>query len=132
MSRELDHLHPAFRGRAIELLARLVEAGIPCMIVDTLRTESEHQANLVNGVSWIKRSLHLDGLAIDVAPYETFQLHGSDKLQYDASDPVWKRIGEIGAKCGFTGNSWGGNWSAKKKDWGHFEMPAGLIKENIV
>lgn len=116
MSRSLDDLDPTFRPKAVELLARLVEAGIPCMIVDTLRTPAEHAANLAKGVSWTKHSKHLDGLAIDVCPFDVYQLHGSDKLQWDTSDPVWLKIGLIGKA---TGLRWGGDW--KQKDMGHFE-----------
>jgi hypothetical protein len=46
MSRRLDDLDPRFRPLAFEFLARLTEAGIHVMIVDTLRTPAEHAANL--------------------------------------------------------------------------------------
>lgn len=118
MSRRLDDLDPAFKPKAIELLARFTEAGIPVLVVDTLRTPAEHAANLAKGVSWVKHSKHLDGKAIDVVPYDTFLLHGSDKLQWDASDPVWQKIGVIGEALGLR---WGGRWT--KKDMGHFEAP---------
>lgn len=38
MSRALNDLHPKFKPIAMELLARITEAGIPVMIIDTLRT----------------------------------------------------------------------------------------------
>lgn len=125
MSRALDDLHPDFRPLAVELLARLTEAGIMVKIVDTLRTPEEHQANLAKGVSWTKRSLHLDGLAIDVAPYQTYDLHGGDKLQWSAEDPVWQEIGSIGKRVRTPdghGLRWGGDWR-KRRDYGHFEHP---------
>lgn len=102
-----------------ELIARLAETGIAVMIVDTLRTPEEHAANLAAGVSWTARSKHLDGLAIDLAPYETYQLHGPDKLKWDATDPVWARMGAIGERLGLR---WGGRW--QQKDLGHFEAQA--------
>ena len=117
MSRSLSDLHLKFKPIAFELLARCVEAGISVMVIDTLRTLAEHEENLAKGVSWTKRSRHLDGLAIDICPYSVFELHGPDKLQWDENDPIWKKIGEIGEALGLR---WGGRWA--KKDMGHFEL----------
>jgi len=122
MSRRLDDLHPVFRPLAVEFLAQLTENGIHVLIVDTLRTEQEHQDNLRNGSSWTKRSLHLDGLAVDVAPFETYELHGKDKIQWDEKDPVWKLIGGVGK---YLGLDWGGDWKTVPPDMGHFEHPRG-------
>jgi peptidoglycan L-alanyl-D-glutamate endopeptidase CwlK len=122
MSRKLNDLSPRFRPLAIELLARCVEAGIPVCVVDTLRTPAEHAANLAKGVSWTPYSKHLDGDAIDICPYETFNLHGPDKLQWDGSEPVWARLGAIGESLGLT---WGGRW--KVRDLGHFEYRAPTV-----
>lgn len=116
MSRRLIDLKPSFQPKACLLIARIIEAQIPIMIVDTLRTEAEHQANLRAGVSWTKRSKHLTGRAIDLALYQTWQLHGPDKLMWDPNDPAWLTIGEIGESLGLT---WGGRW--KQRDLGHFE-----------
>jgi peptidoglycan L-alanyl-D-glutamate endopeptidase CwlK len=116
VSRKLDDLSPRFRPLAVEFLARTVEAGIPVMVIDTLRTRAEHQANLAAGVSWTANSKHLTGDAIDVCPYETFSLYGPDKLRWDANDPVWQQLGVLGESLGMR---WGGRW--RQKDMGHFE-----------
>lgn len=145
MSRRLDDLHPALRPLAFELIARCTEQGICLCIIDTLRTTEEQEENIKKGVSWTKNSKHLplmthsggcpnyDGTtrdrcvescgfglsrAIDVCPYEVYQLKGSDKLQWDANDAVWTRIGVIGEGLGLR---WGGRWTAKR-DMGHFEL----------
>lgn len=109
----------------MELLARCVEQGIVVMIVDTLRTKEEQAANIANGVSWTANSKHLTGDAIDLCPYETWQAHGPDKLNWNGSDPVWARIGAIGEALGLR---WGGRWVVK--DMGHFEFreTAGVSK----
>jgi hypothetical protein len=117
MSRALNDLSDRFRPLAMELLARLTEAGIHVFVVDTLRTPAEHAANLARGVSWTTRSKHLDGDAIDICPFETYALHGPDKLQWDASDPIWQKIGAIGESLGLR---WGGRF--KQRDMGHFEF----------
>lgn len=123
MSRKLDDLSPRFRPLAFQLLARLTEAGIPVMIIDTLRTPEEHAANLANGTSWTQRSKHLPDIdgksnAIDICPFAIYDLVGPDKLQWDAGHPVWKKIGDIGEGLGLR---WGGRW--KQRDMGHFEYP---------
>lgn len=117
MSRRLDDLSQAFRPIAIELLARLTEAGICVMVIDTLRTTEEQAENIRKGVSWTLNSKHLTGNAIDICPYQIWDLYGPDKLQWDSADLVWARIGEIGERLGLR---WGGRW--KQKDMGHFEL----------
>lgn len=119
MSRALNDLAPEFQPIAMQILARLVEAGIPIIIVDTLRTQAEHEINLANGTSWVARSKHQDGLAIDVCPYEEYRLNGPDKLQWNAKNPIWKRVGIIG-KSVSPKIIWGGDW--ERKDMGHFEI----------
>lgn len=128
MSRQLNDLAPVFRPLAFELLARFTEAGLVVLIVDTLRTPAEHQVNLANGTSKVKHSKHLDGLAIDIVPYETYQANGPDKVNWDVTSPasvaIWKRMGLIGEALGLR---WGGRFgpvSAKTGlgwDPGHFE-----------
>lgn len=123
MSRSLNDLHPTFRPAAFELLARFTEHGIPVLIIDTLRTPEEHARNLAAGRSWTKHSKHLDGLAIDLCPFEVYQLEGPDKLRWNAGDPVWQRMGSVMAKY-LPILIWGGTWSVK--DLGHFEWPERL------
>jgi peptidoglycan LD-endopeptidase CwlK len=117
MSRKLDDLSDRMRPLAFELIARCVEAGIAVMIIDTLRTPAEQEQNVAKGVSWTRNSKHLTGDAIDLAPYEVFLLHGTDKLRWNATDPAWKVLGRIGEGLGLT---WGGRWTVR--DMGHFEF----------
>lgn len=138
MSRRLDDLSAAMRPLAFEFLARLLERGVPVQVVDTLRTEAEHRANLASGASSAVRSLHLPRRlratvaagdpdadksdALDVCPYDVFALHGPDKLQWDASDPAWQVIGEVAESLGL---EWGGRWR-KPHDPGHVQLPRHL------
>ena len=117
MDTKLDSLSAEFKPKAIELLARLVEANIPVKIINTLRTEEEQAINLATGHSWVKRSKHQDGNAIDICPYLIYRIDGEDKLQWDAKYPIWERIGLIGEGLGLR---WGGRW--KIPDLGHFEL----------
>jgi peptidoglycan L-alanyl-D-glutamate endopeptidase CwlK len=116
MSRALKDLSPRMQPLAEKLIAQIVEAGIAVLIVDTLRTPEEHKQNLENGTSWTTASKHLTGDAIDLVPYDQYNLHGGDKLQWNSDDPVWQKMGHIGERLGLT---WGGRW--KQRDMGHFE-----------
>jgi hypothetical protein len=121
MSRKLDDLKEPFRQKVFVFLARLTEADIPVMIIDTLRTRAEQQQNIKKGVSWTMNSKHLVGKAIDICPYSIYQLHGADKMQWNDSDPVWKKIGLIGQSCGL---KWAiVNKDGRRYDLGHFEEP---------
>src|SRR5438309_2199744 len=128
MDRSLDSLDPSFKPHAMALLARLVEAEIPVLIVNTRRTADEQAANLLKGVSWVQHSKHQDGLAIDIVPYYQFWRTGEKSLDWNPRDPLWDRIGNIGEKIGLV---WGGRWA--KRDLGHFEMPAhpAAAKESV-
>lgn len=127
MGRQLDELHPDFRPRAAEFLARLVEAQVPVLIVCTGRTASEQAAAVARGASKVARSRHQDGMAIDVVPFALYQLRGPDKLQW-GNDPAWKVIGQIAESLGLR---WGGRFGESAPgtgdgwDPGHVEVPRG-------
>ena len=122
MSRKLDDLDPHFLPLACVFLARCVEAGVMVAIINTRRTEIEQAANVAAGTSWVAHSKHQDGLAMDVAPFSQYALHGERKLEWDASDPAWATIGAIAARIGLR---WGGLW--KVRDMGHVEMPGSVV-----
>ena len=127
MGRRLDELDPTFRPLAVEFLARLTEAGVPVKIVSTGRTATEQAEAVRRGASKVERSRHQDGMAIDVVPYDIFQLAGPDKLQWSTADPVWQTIGQIAESLGLR---WGGRFGEKPAgagngwDPGHVEIPA--------
>lgn len=137
MSRLLSDLHPKSRLLFNEFLAKCTEAGIPLMIVFTGRTMFEQAALYAIGrtdgqpaskqVTWTLDSKHVmspkqDGksLAIDVCPYDQYQLHGPDKLAWNDTDPVWANLGQIGQSLGL---KWGVvDSGGTRKDLGHFEF----------
>lgn len=104
MDRQLDSLSSDFKPVVVDILARLVERGVMVMVVQTSRTLAEHEANLSSGASATPLSKHLPrklrGLvsgtaddekadAIDICPYELFQLAGPDKLTWsDTATPA--------------------------------------------
>src|SRR5712691_2249664 len=122
MDRALDSLSSDFEPVIFQVLARLVERQIAVLIVQTSRTADEQQANLIDGTSHIRLSKHLPrklrGLkfgvlndeksdAIDLCPYDLYQLHGPRKLAWNANEAAWRIIGEIGERLGLR---WGGRW----------------------
>lgn len=124
----LSGLSARMRPLAVALLADLIEARYAVLIVETgPRTLAQHQKNLDTGKSWTQVTKHLDAVdrgwpfrgsdAIDLAPYETYQLHGDDKLQWNADDPIWAAMGKIGEARGLR---WLGRTT---RDLGHFEYP---------
>lgn len=129
----LDLLHPDFRALVVLFLARCAERRIPIVLVETWRSKEAHEEDVKNGRSWVKKSKHENivqrrlgditltdpaALAIDVAPYETYRLHGDDKVNWNADDPVWQSLGKLGEGVGM---KWGGRW--KVRDMGHFQAP---------
>ncbi len=127
MDTSLDSLDPVFKPLAFALLARLTEARIPVVIVNTRRTDAEQATAIATGVSWVKRSKHQDGLAIDICPYESYVMGGSNKLEWETKNPVWLKIGQIGEALGLR---WGGRFKPMNDlgigiDPGHFEYVSG-------
>lgn len=132
MSRALDDLTAEMKIKACVLIARAAEQGIPVMIVFTGRTQAEQDELYAQGrtkpgqiVTWTRDSKHVmkapsfKSTAIDICPYETYQLHGPDKLQWNDDDPAWAILGHIGESIGL---KWGVIGSdGKRKDLGHFE-----------
>lgn len=116
MMTSLSGLSPRFRPLAVEFLARLTESRIPVLIINTLRTPQEQQQLIAAGKSWTEHSKHLTGDAMDVCPLASFVLHGAQKLQWDASDPVWESIATLAEQLGMTS---GYRWT--QKDCGHVE-----------
>src|SRR5438552_14854845 len=94
--RNLDHIVEPFKSKAIELIARCTEAVIPVMIIETLRSQEQHEEDVKTGHSWVKHSKHQDGIAIDICPYEEYKENGPDKLDWNNESPLWLKIGPIG------------------------------------
>lgn len=80
------------------------------------RTDHEHQTMLARGVSWIKRSKHQDGMAVDIMAIDPATGKGTWEAKF------YYRIAPAFYACGdFHGVpiTWGGEWT--KQDLVHFE-----------
>lgn len=109
--RSLDKLDPKFRPYVEKLLQACRKAQLYITVIETLRTEAQHQEDLKNKISWVKHSKHQDGLAVDIAPNDLLKEKG-----WAPDSPLWEKLGELGESVGMT---WGGRW--KQKDLDHFE-----------
>lgn len=137
VDRSLDSLSAAFYPIACAIIARCASRGVAVMVAQTGRTAAQHAENVAAGTSSVSVSKHqsrrergftltsdaipgdLDKAdAIDLVPFAQYQLHGPDKLQWDASDPAFGVIGEEAERCGAR---WGGRWH-DPVDPGHCEL----------
>lgn len=128
-SRKLTDLHPQMQSMVTRFLANARAAGIDLLVTCTYRSNEEQAALYAIGrtkpgriVTNAKpgRSTHnntLNGkpaaLAVDVVPAR------DGKPVWSASDPVWKRVGEIGEKVGL---EWAGRWTTFR-EYPHFQHP---------
>lgn len=128
-SRKLTDLHPLMQPMVTRFLANARAAGIDLLVTCTYRSNAEQAALYAIGrtkpgriVTNAKpgRSTHnntLNGkpaaLAVDVVPLR------DGKPVWSASDPVWKRVGEIGEKVGL---EWAGRWTTFR-EFPHFQHP---------
>lgn len=118
-SRKIEDLIPEMRNKYKEFEKQMKKEKIDYIVTSTKRLQSEQDALYAQGrskpgpiVTWTKKSKHIDGEAFDIV------LLRNGKLNWDVSDPAWKKAGEIGCKLGLR---WGGNY-ARSKDYPHFEL----------
>lgn len=131
MSRSLNQLHPDFRPLVEDFLQACEDDGIKIVVTCTHRTNEEQAelyaigrtknikakrvTNAKPGQS--KHNNYLDGvpasLAVDIVP----TVHG--KAVWDAEDPIWQTVGEIGEACGL---KWAGRWKGDLIEFPHFEI----------
>jgi len=124
-SRKLTDLHPKVAAMCMQHIAECKQVGIDLLVISTYR-DAESQTALYNQgrtapgriVTNAKagQSLHNFRVAYDAVPL----ING--KPQWDADDPVWKRVGELGKKCGL---EWAGEWK-RFREFPHFQFTGGL------
>jgi peptidoglycan L-alanyl-D-glutamate endopeptidase CwlK len=129
-SRSLDELLPEVKER-VELFLRICKDNdIDLLVTSTYRDQESQQAlyeqgrttagkvvtNAKAGDSW-----HNWRCAIDVVPL----ING--KPNWDGSDPVWTKIGELGEQAGL---EWAGRWRTFK-ELAHFQYTGGLTLTDL-
>ncbi len=124
MITSLEALHPYFRDKVIELIARAKKAGIELAVVETFRTCSKQMEYKSMGRKYTRTgagaSKHQYGLAVDVVPL----VNGEPQWHNRA---LWYKVGIIGERLGLR---WGGRWR-NPYDPGHFEWTGGLSSAEL-
>jgi peptidoglycan L-alanyl-D-glutamate endopeptidase CwlK len=129
-SRSLDELTPPAKERVEQFLQLCKENDIDLLVTSTYRDHESQQAlyeqgrttagkvvtNAKAGDSW-----HNWRCAVDVVPL----ING--KPNWDGSDPVWTKIGELGEQAGL---EWAGRWRTFK-ELAHFQYTGGLTLTDL-
>lgn len=89
------------------------------VVVDGMRSAEEHAFNLKKGVSWIKRSRHQDGCAIDIAAYHKGKISYDTGLYYGIIGSYYFCSDKLSIPI-----TSGGEW--KVQDLMHIELPRSI------
>lgn len=111
-----DRLLPEMKAKARTLLANAQQAGLDVMFWEGWRDPTVEAADIAAGTSHLKdpfNTMHVWGAAIDIV----FKNAAGLPEWPPATDPRWRKLGEIGQSLGLLngGLAWG--W-----DWGHFQL----------
>ena len=113
----LDGVDPRLVG-----ICRMAIKVMDFKVIDGLRTLEEQKINVARGKSWTLDSKHLDGLAVDLAPWP---VNWKDTEMFCVLAGVMKAAAHTqGIKL-----RWGGDWDSdnsavdeRQRDSGHFEL----------
>jgi peptidoglycan L-alanyl-D-glutamate endopeptidase CwlK len=129
-SRSLDELVPPAKERVERFIALCDENGIDLLVTSTYRDHESQNALYAQGRTKVGKvvtnaqggqSYHNWRCAVDVVPL----ING--KPNWDSSDPVWARIGELGEQAGL---EWAGRWRTFK-ELAHFQYTGGLTLTDL-
>ena len=129
-SRLLDELVPPAKERVERFIALCDENGIDLLVTSTYRDHESQNALYAQGRTKVGKvvtnaqggqSYHNWRCAVDVVPL----ING--KPNWDSSNPVWLRIGELGEQAGL---EWAGRWRTFK-ELAHFQYTGGLTLTDL-
>jgi peptidoglycan L-alanyl-D-glutamate endopeptidase CwlK len=129
-SRSLDELVPPAKERVERFIALCDENGIDLLVTSTYRDHESQNALYAQGRTKVGKvvtnaqggqSYHNWRCAVDVVPL----ING--KPNWDSSDPVWAKIGELGEQAGL---EWAGRWRTFK-ELAHFQYTGGLTLTDL-
>ena len=126
-SRDPQLLVPELYFAYLEFDKGMKEADIDYMITRTVCTQAEQDAIYEQGrttpgliVTWTRKSKHIVCKAFDIAIKKDGKPTWDLKVNVNKNDiPDYAEAGAIGERCDL---EWGGSWTAKKKDFPHFQL----------
>ena len=113
---KMTGLHPDLKAvlyRAIEL------TDVDFSIIEGLRTLERQKQMVASGASKTLNSRHLDGHAVDIAPYVGGEIRWDWPLYYKLAKAMKAAAKEVGVPI-----EWGGDW-IRFKDGPHWQLPWG-------
>lgn len=108
----LKEVNPALQAVAT---CAIRHSTVDFVVVDGGRTADEHKNNVAAGRSWIKRSKHQDGLAIDIAAYAHRNITYNPAPYYLIAEAFYYCSEALATPI-----TWGGEW--RVKDLMHYEL----------
>ena len=124
-SRSLNDLLPPVKDRAEKMIQGCKDVGIDLLVTSTYRDNVSQDALYAQGRTKpgkivtnarAGQSFHNYRCAFDVVPLR------NGKPVWDAKDPVWQTIGQIGKQFGL---EWAGDWK-RFKEFPHFQYTGGM------
>ena len=113
---KMTGLHPDLKKvlyRAIQL------TDVDFSIIEGLRTLERQKQMVASGASKTLNSRHLDGHAVDIAPYVGGEIRWDWPLYYKLAKAMKAAAKEVGVPI-----EWGGDW-LRFKDGPHWQLPWG-------
>ena len=86
-------------------------------VIEGLRTLERQKALVASGASTTMKSRHLDGHAVDIAPFVDGQIRWDWPLYYRLEKIVKAAAADVGVSI-----EWGGDWKTFK-DGPHWQLP---------
>ena len=130
--RSLDRLN-GVNTRLVSVVHRALELStVDFTVVEGLRSKQRQAQLYAQGrttagkiVTWTLKSKHIDGLAVDLAPFADGKIDWSDSKKFDAiAKAMFMAAAELGIKI-----RWGKDWNANgiigergESDSPHFEL----------
>lgn len=115
----LEHLKPTCPQLQEVAHEALMITPTDFAIVDGLRSLEEHQRNLANGRSWIGRSKHMDGLAIDFIAFVDGKKTWAEGKEEEVYRPIVDAFKQAAKNTGHEIIA-GADWNVR--DYGHIEL----------